>query len=551
MMGDTGPMGPCSEIHYFMDGDAGARGRRTDPASWKGWLEIWNLVFMQFERRDGGRRAVPAARAVDRHRRGPRARDQRACRACARTTTPICSPASSRRRRELAGKTYGADPDADTSHARDRGPRALRDVPDRRRRVPRQDGREYVLRRIFRRAVRHGKLLGIEQPFMHEVCARVVDRDGRRTTPSSRERRTTITEVALEEEKRFRETLDRGLDAARGRVRAIAKAGAEARSRARPCSRSTTRSGSPTTSPRSSRASAASAIDKAGFEEELDKARRSAASSPARIRRRSPATSRQLASEVGATKFLGYDGRGTSGEGARQGDPRRRQARRARASRARAVAARVRPDAVLRRERRPDRRHRRRSSRRERARSAIDDTKKPAGDVHVLIGEVDRRHDRASATRSTFAVDDDAPRARSARTTRRRTSCTTRSSTVLGDHVAQKGSLVAPDRLRFDFAHFSPMTEEQKRQVEDLVNAEIRAQPRLASSRCCRSTRRSSAARSRCSARSTATRCASCRSAASRSSSAAAPTCGAPATSACSRSSARPASRRACAASRR
>src|SRR4029079_10689239 len=45
---------------------------------------------------------------------------------------------------------------------------------------------------------------------------------------------------------------------------------------------------------------------------------------------------------------------------------------------------------------------------------------------------------------------------------------------VLGDHVAQKGSLVAPDRLRFDFAHFSPMTDDQKRRVEDLVNAEIR-----------------------------------------------------------------------------
>jgi alanyl-tRNA synthetase len=103
----------------------------------------------------------------------------------------------------------------------------------------------------------------------------------------------------------------------------------------------------------------------------------------------------------------------------------------------------------------------------------IDDTKKPTGDVHLLIGEVEGPGTIDVGDKVTFEVDDD----------RRERIRANHSAThllnhalhhVLGDHVAQKGSLVAPDRLRFDFAHGSPMTEEQKRQVEDLVNAEIR-----------------------------------------------------------------------------
>ncbi|MBA3500367.1 MAG: alanine--tRNA ligase, partial [Deltaproteobacteria bacterium] len=171
-MGDTGPMGPCTEIHYFMDGKPSAWPTQ-DPASWKGWLEIWNNVFMQFERRIAGGPLFPLpAPSVDTGA------------GLERVTSVVQGVKSNydtdlftgilKLAAELSGKQYGADVDADTSmrviadHARCSAFLIADGV------FPDKTGREYVLRRIFRRAVRHGgKLLGIKQPFMHEVCARV------------------------------------------------------------------------------------------------------------------------------------------------------------------------------------------------------------------------------------------------------------------------------------------------------------------------------------------------------------------------------------------
>ncbi|MDB4952961.1 MAG: alanyl-tRNA synthetase [Myxococcales bacterium] len=462
--GDVGPMGPCSEIHYFIDG-APKAWPTTDPATWKGWLEIWNLVFMQFERRTvGGPLFALPAPSID-----TGAGLERVTSVVQGVTsnydtdlfTGILAKAA-----QLSGKKYGANPDADTS---------MRVIADHARCTafliadgvfPDKTGRNYVLRRIFRRAVRHGKLLGIDKPFMHEVCKEVVAEMGAQY-PELVERQTTITEVALEEEKRFRDTLDRGLKLLDEEFGALTKQGKKQVPGQTVFTLYDT-FGFPDDLTEIIANERGFTVDKAGFDAEMAKAQERSKFSGS-DQEAITSEIKAVAKELGATKFLGYEGRGTTGEGVVkailvEGQRVQNAGNGAKVSlvfdqtpfygesggqigdtgQVTAASATVR----------------------------IDDTKKPAGDVHVLVGTV-TKGSIAVGDKVSFAVDDE----------RRERIRANHSAThllhhalkhVLGNHVAQKGSLVAPDRLRFDFAHFSPMTEDQKRKVEDLVNDEIR-----------------------------------------------------------------------------
>jgi alanyl-tRNA synthetase len=464
-MGDTGPMGPCTEIHYNLDGTPG-RWPTSDPASWQGWLEFWNLVFMQFERtvKDGPLNPLPAP-SVD----TGAGLERMTVMMQGVTSTydtdlfrPIIDEASA-----IAKIAYGAGPETDT---------ALRVIADHARCsafliadgvFPDKTEREYTLRRIFRRAVRHGQQhLKIGEPFMHQVCNRVIDVMGD-AYPELRERRSVITKVAFEEEKGFRETLARGLERVKERLVDLRKQG-ESRMAGKDVFAMYSNYGFPADLTKIIAEEHGYTIDEAGFDTELAAARLKSQWKPDDPTIRD--MFKALASELGPTRFTGYDGRGTTGEGTLRalvvGGKRVDKAD------AGATVAMVfdqtpfyansggqigdtgwvvGPSAKVR----------------------VDDTDKPAGDMHVLIGEI-TTGGIAVGDVVQFTVDDD----------RRERIRANHSAThllnlalkkVLGDHVNQKGSLVAPDRLRFDFSHFSPMTDEQKRTVEDLVNADIRA----------------------------------------------------------------------------
>ncbi|HUJ57398.1 MAG TPA: alanine--tRNA ligase [Kofleriaceae bacterium] len=464
MMGETGPMGPCSEIHYHVAGKPPAWPTR-DPQSWKGWLEIWNLVFMQFERRTpGGELFKLPAPSID-----TGAGLERVTSVVQGVTsnydtdlfTGIIACAA-----ELARATYGADPAKDTS---------LRVIADHARCsafliadgvFPDKAGREYVLRRIFRRAVRHGHLLGIREPFMHQVCGQVIAEMGAQY-PELIERRRVIEEVTLEEEKRFRATLERGLALLEDEFAGMAKTGAKQVPGKAVFTLYDT-FGFPWDLTDIVAAERGYGIDKRGFDEEMAKAQEKSRFSGS-DQEAIEAVFKVLANELGATRFTGYDTTASRGKLAAivvDGD----RVQHASAGTRVALAFDATPFyaesggqigdvGVI-------------EDRETHATVRITDTKK-FGELYVLFGQVQSGsiHVGSELAQTVDAEKRDRTRANHSATHLLHLAL----KKVLGGHVAQKGSLVAPDRLRFDFAHFSPMTDEQKRAVEDLVNAEIRA----------------------------------------------------------------------------
>jgi alanyl-tRNA synthetase len=211
-MGDTGPCGPCSEIHI----DRGpAACDKQDVAhrcevnsGCARFIEIWNLVFIQYDRDAGGKLSELPAKHVDTGMGFERV-------AAMLQGVPSNYDVDVLRRviasaEQLAGKRYGADARDDVS---------LRVIADHARAVtflvqegivPSNEGRGYVLRRLLRRAARHGKLLGLARPFLHEVVGAVVETMAH-AYPALVRAEATIRQVVRAEEERFAATLDRGL----------------------------------------------------------------------------------------------------------------------------------------------------------------------------------------------------------------------------------------------------------------------------------------------------------------------------------------------------
>ncbi|NLN62674.1 MAG: alanine--tRNA ligase, partial [Myxococcales bacterium] len=205
-MGDTGPCGPCSEIMY----DRGEAFGEAALENGERFFEIWNLVFMQYmvDTPGGPMQKLPAP-CID-----TGAGLERLASVLQNVDsnydtdqfTPLIALGA-----ELAGKTYGDDPEDDVSvrviadHARMAAHCIAEGI------FPEKSAREYVLRRVMRRAIRHGHRLGIRDIFFYKVVDRVVAQM-QEAYPELAERRALIEKVCHQEEKQFRMTLDRGLE---------------------------------------------------------------------------------------------------------------------------------------------------------------------------------------------------------------------------------------------------------------------------------------------------------------------------------------------------
>ncbi|MCL4684324.1 alanine--tRNA ligase [Myxococcota bacterium] len=216
-MGDTGPCGPCSEIYYDWGPQPGCHQTDCDPSCDCGrWLEIWNLVFMQFDRDASGVMTPLPKPSIDTGAGLERVASVLQGVRSNYDTDLFRSILD--RAQELAGVRLGSDPEQDVS---------LRVVADHARSItfliadgvlPSSEGCGYVLRRILRRAARHGVLLGIERPFLFGVADAVIDEMGD-AYPALRERRAYIQDRVRREEERFLETLSKGLSLLEEEVR--------------------------------------------------------------------------------------------------------------------------------------------------------------------------------------------------------------------------------------------------------------------------------------------------------------------------------------------
>jgi len=464
MMGDTGPQGPCSELHYFIgNGDPDPRKFGDEPAAdGTGWMEIWNLVFMQYERKlkDAPLESLPRP-SID-----TGAGLERMATVLqgvqSNYDTDLLRPLVDEAARMAKKDYHGTMGDDDVS---------MRVLADHCRAttfliadgvMPSNEGRGYVLRRIMRRAIRHGVRLGLKEGEFRHLCEQLVVRMSG-VYPELVAAKSLIGRSVENEDQSFRRTMDRGLKLLDDE---FARLPAKSTLAGATVFKLYDTFGFPADLTRVIAEERGFGIDEAGFETEMGKQR--ARSEDFTTDQTAVAdVYKALREELGPTAFLGYDAVESDGTIIRLLDSTGKTISEAAAGTTVQIVAKATPfygesggqvgdlgtisgDGFS---------------------IEITNTIKPGGDVIVELGKVTSGTVKAGA-KAHFAVD-------SARRdlVRKNHSATHllhwALRTVLGDHVAQKGSLVAPDRLRFDFSHFQPLTDGEKRQVEQLVNLEI------------------------------------------------------------------------------
>ncbi|WP_441230175.1 alanine--tRNA ligase [Tardiphaga sp. 215_C5_N2_1] len=458
-MGDTGPCGPCSEI-FFDHGDKIPGGPPGSPdEDGDRFIEIWNLVFMQFDQLAPGNRISLPKPSID------------------------TGMGLERIAAVLQGKHDNYDIDlfvaliraiADLTGADPQGPMkaSLRVIADHLRAssfliadgvLPSNEGRGYVLRRIMRRAMRHGQLLGAKEPLMWRLVWALVREMGQ-AYPELVRAESLIEETLRLEETRFRKTLDRGLGILDDKSASLKKGDMFDGETAFTLYDTY---GFPLDLTQDALRNRGISVDIASFTDAMEKQKQKARAS--RFSSGETATEAiwfELREKLGATEFLGYETESAEGvvQTIVQGGPEVTEIKPGKGGQVifnqtpfyaesggqvgdTGLLMRASDGAII---------------------GEVRETQKKAGDLfvhHVHIenyglkvgdavrlvvnstrrGEIRRNHSATHLLHEALRQ-------------------------VLGDHIAQRGSLVAPDRLRFDFVHQKPITAEELRRVEDIAN---------------------------------------------------------------------------------
>ena len=449
-MGDTGPCGPCSEIFY--DHGPGVAGGPPGSKDEEGdrYVEIWNLVFMQFDRSAAGAMTPLPKPSVDTGMGLER-------------VAAIMQGVHSNYEIDLFANLLTTT--AKILGVRNDGSSSLNVIVDHIRAcaflivdgvLPGNEGRGYVLRRIIRRAIRHGKKLGVNDEFFHKLVGPLCNEMGA-AYPDLVKTRDHVEKVLEKEEKRFAETLDQGmeiLEAAIARLQGKELPGDIA-------FKLYDTYGFPVDLTADIARERGLTVDQKGFEALMTEQRKKA----------------QAASKFGASdeagiksdlesRFTGYEGleeesvinalykdgsevdlleNGDDGAVILKSTPFYAES-----------GGQVGDTGVL---------------ESDHGSFVVSDTRK-SGKANVHFGKV-QMGKLSTGDQVSAKVDEE----------RRHAIVLNHSAThlmhaalreVLGDHVQQKGSLVAPDRLRFDFSHYEGVTPKQLQEIEDFVNQQIR-----------------------------------------------------------------------------
>ncbi|HET7885318.1 MAG TPA: alanine--tRNA ligase [Bradyrhizobium sp.] len=455
-MGDTGPCGPCSEIfidrgEHIWGGPPGSPEEDGDR-----FLEFWNLVFMQFEqvtpeqRVDLPRPSIDTGMGLERMA------------SILQGVESVFETDMFRNLIEATSAALGHGPGKDNIAS-------YRVIADHLRAssflisdgvLPSNEGRGYVLRRIMRRAMRHAQLLGAREPLMHRLVWALVREMGQ-AYPELVRAEKLIEETLRLEETRFRKTLDRGLAILDEKSAALKKGDMFDGDTAFTLYDTY---GFPLDLTQDALKSRGISVDQASFQDAMERQREKArASWVGSGDTASEAVWFPLREKLGATEFLGYEtetAEGVVGALVKDGA----EVAQLKTGENGAIVLNQTPfygesggqvgdiGAMV----------------GEGVRFRVTDTQKKAGDLFVHLGTVEQGTLKAG---TALQLEVDHGRRSSIRAHHSATHILHEAlRQVLGDHIAQRGSLVAPDRLRFDFVHQKPITPEELARVEDIAN---------------------------------------------------------------------------------